>query len=202
MVDEHAATDLKLFIDNESALHGQMTSIRKNLATKKVRPKNPYTHDLAVKLFGYLVEAGAKKYAKEFGGTWHKLFDVPTRKVVAEALTDDFEREFELGNYDQLLPHKYKVEMLGEPKKKRPSKAKKLAAEIAQALSGTTSTRSPHQAWDVRLGEDVIDTVFYSPDVNADEVRRGLSNHDGYDPRITVTRVRKRARPGQRVGGQ
>ncbi len=110
MIDEHAATELKLFIDNDADLHRQQhVPIQKNLATKKVRSQ--YKHDLAVKAFGYLVEAGAKKYAKEFGGTWHQMFNVPTRKAVAEELTKDFETEFELGNYDHLLPKKYQKEM-------------------------------------------------------------------------------------------
>jgi len=111
MIDEHAVHDLKLYIDNDSQLHKQRVPILKNLATKKVRSQ--YKHDLAVKLFGYLVEAGAKKYAKEFGSPgqpWHKMFDVPTRKRVAEELTRDFEGEFELGNYDNLLPKKYQKE--------------------------------------------------------------------------------------------
>lgn len=120
MTDTHAATDLKLFIDNDAGLHRQQhVPILKNLATKKVRSQ--YKHDLAVKLFGYLAESGAKKYAKAFGSPnqpWHKMFDVPTRKSVAEALTRDFEAEFELGNYDQLLPKKYQKEMLGVGGKK------------------------------------------------------------------------------------
>lgn len=110
-IDQHAADELKLFIDNDADLYRhQTTSIHKNLATKKVRSQ--YQHDLAVKLFGYLVEAGAKKYAKEFGGTWNHLFNVPTRKAVAEELTREFETEFELGNYDKLLPKKYQKEMV------------------------------------------------------------------------------------------
>ncbi len=113
MIDEHAANDLELFIENEAALYPQRQAIWKNLATKKVRSQ--YKHELAVKLFGYLVESGAKKYVKEFSSTlpWHKMFNVPTRKRVAEELTKDFEGEFELGNYDHLLPKKYQKEMMG-----------------------------------------------------------------------------------------
>jgi hypothetical protein len=105
------ATELMLYIENDANLHRQHVPILKNLATKKVRSQ--YKHDLAVKLFGYLVESGAKKYAKEFGSPgqpWHKMFDVPTRKLVAEDLTSGFEAEFELGNYDGLLPKKYQKE--------------------------------------------------------------------------------------------
>lgn len=43
-------------------------------------------------------------------------------------------------------------------------------------------------AWDVFLAGKEIDTVFYNrgSKITADEVRRSLINHDGYDPRITI----------------
>lgn len=144
MIDEHAARELKLYIDNDGNLYrSQTTSILKNLAAKKARGE--YKHDLAVKLFGYLVESGAKKYAKEFGtlqsqsperrghGVWHVMFDVPTRRAVAEELTKDFEGEYALGNYDNLLPKKYQAEgtSVGKRSKKSPSQ---LQREINEAL--------------------------------------------------------------------
>lgn len=110
MTDSHAAHDLRLFIDNDGALYAsQTTPILKNLATKRARGQ--YRHDLAVKLFGYLVEAGAKKYVNALGDSakvpWHKMFNVSTRRRVAEELTKSFETEAALGNYDNLLPEKY-----------------------------------------------------------------------------------------------
>jgi hypothetical protein len=138
-IDEHAATELKIFIDNDADLHRQQqVPIFKNLATKKVR--STYKHDLAVKLFGYLVESGAKKYAKEFsvGTDWHKMFSVPTRKAVAGELTRDFEGEFELGNYDDLLPKKYQKEMLGKKHLTRPP---------AHALKKSSSAKSSSVKW-------------------------------------------------------
>jgi hypothetical protein len=113
MPDMQAATALKLYIDNDGTLYRQMTtSILKNLAAKKARGQ--YKHDLAVKGFGYLTEAGAKKYTQEFGsGPWHKAFDVATRKRAAEALTKDFETEYALGNYDALIPKKYQKQAKG-----------------------------------------------------------------------------------------
>ena len=45
-----------------------------------------------------------------------------------------------------------------------------------------------HQAWNVYLNGKLIDTVFYAPDCDAEHVRRGLIDHDGYDPAITVRR--------------
>jgi hypothetical protein len=51
------------------------------------------------------------------------------------------------------------------------------------------------RAFDVYLRGKLIDTVFYSTGavVDADEVKRSLVNHDGYDPAITV-RERRRGR--------
>lgn len=136
-VDEHGARELVLFIENDRDLQvRQAQYIIKNLATKKVRSK--YEHEPAVKAFGYLVDAGAKKYAKEFGGTWHQLFNANTRRAAAEELVRDFEAEFELGNYDHLLPKKYQKEMMGVGGKVRfPSKghaAKKTAWRLPSGL--------------------------------------------------------------------
>ena len=62
VVDQDAARDLELTIANDGDLYRQQFQpIMKNLMKK--RRAGTYRHDLAVKLFGYLVEAGAKKYA-------------------------------------------------------------------------------------------------------------------------------------------
>ena len=44
------------------------------------------------------------------------------------------------------------------------------------------------QAYTVFLNGKNIDTVFYgnNVDTNADDVKRDLIDHDGYDPRIIV----------------
>lgn len=119
MSDPQAARELKLYIDNDGGLYRQQTlPILKNLATKRARGE--YKHDLAVKVFGYLTEAGAKKYAGEFGSSspWHQMFDAGTRKQAAEALTRDFEAEAALGNYDHLLPKKYQKAGLQHARRK------------------------------------------------------------------------------------
>jgi hypothetical protein len=87
------------------------------------------------------VEAGAKKYAKESGDyPWHKMFDVPTRKAVAEDLTRHFETEAKIGNYDNLLPMKYQAE--GTPAGKRLKKSgAQLNREIAEALGSRARGR-------------------------------------------------------------
>jgi hypothetical protein len=129
------AHELKLYIDNDASLHRQQhVPILKNLASKKI--KSQYKHDLAVKAFGHLAESGAKKYAKEFGSpgqAWHKMFDASTRKITAEDLTRDFEAEFELGNYDHLLPKKQQKE-LSKPRLVPTHHAKKIAWRTPESL--------------------------------------------------------------------
>ena len=106
---EAVVAELELYIENDGDLYrSQTTSILKNLTTKHAQ--GAYKHDLAVRAFEYLVEAGAKKYAKEFGSPghpWHKMFDVATRRAVAKSFAKSFETEYALGNYDSLLPKKY-----------------------------------------------------------------------------------------------
>lgn len=45
-----------------------------------------------------------------------------------------------------------------------------------------------HQAWSVYLRGKIIDTVFFSPECDAEYVTRALVDHDGYDQAITVRR--------------
>ncbi len=53
-------------------------------------------------------------------------------------------------------------------------------------------------AWDVYLNNKLIDTVFYDAKcdggatVTADDVRRSLIDHDGYDARIVVQKQKSR----------
>lgn len=106
-----AAHGLKLYIDNDGQLyHQQYLPIIKNLMTKIGR--GTYDSTKSVKLWGYLCESGAKKYHREFGSPgdrWNEMFTVADRKQCAEALRDSFEAEAKLGNYDELLPKKYRA---------------------------------------------------------------------------------------------
>lgn len=43
-------------------------------------------------------------------------------------------------------------------------------------------------AWNVYINNRKIDTVFYTPDCDAEYVRRSLIDHNGYDSRIVVRR--------------
>ena len=46
-------------------------------------------------------------------------------------------------------------------------------------------------AYNVRLNGKMIDTVFHNGGTTAEDVKQSLINHDGYDPSITVAKVRK-----------
>jgi len=55
------------------------------------------------------------------------------------------------------------------------------------------SSKNPHVPFDVYLKRKLIDTVFYSdPRTTSEEVKRGLINHDGYDPGIRVVKCRRK----------
>jgi hypothetical protein len=103
--DSTAAHELELYIDNDRNLYfQQFIPIVKNLMLK--RRKGVYNRELAVKLFMYLMDAGAKKYVAEFGTRGQKIdsmFNRNTRLQAARAFRDSFETEAELGNYDRLI---------------------------------------------------------------------------------------------------
>lgn len=106
-VDSAWARELELYIDNDADLYRQQYQpILKNLATKKAR--GIYKHELAVKLMRYLIDNGVKKYLREFdlGGNVNKI-SIATRNAVAESFVKSFETEYDLGNYDRMLPKKY-----------------------------------------------------------------------------------------------
>jgi hypothetical protein len=115
-MDKVTARELELFINNDGDLHRQQhVPILKNLMTKHAQGR--YDRNAAVKLFMYLVDAGAKKYAREHGSRdakWHQMFPKAERTHVAQSLRDDFEDEAKLGNYDDLIPKKYKGKVSGK----------------------------------------------------------------------------------------
>lgn len=110
-VDQDAVRELQLFIDNDGRLHNsQYIPIIKNLSAKKAR--NVYDHALSQKLWMYLVEAGAKKYAQEYGGSdsvWHEMFPKNVRLAVAKELADEFQTNWDNGEYKEYVPKKYQA---------------------------------------------------------------------------------------------
>jgi len=105
--DEQAATELVMYIENTSDLSpdgpsGQGRSVLLN-ALRKWRKKT-YDPALAVRLFEYLTEAGAKRYAKEFGSAkeWSTMFTPATRHEAAKQLEASFRSSVENGEYDHV----------------------------------------------------------------------------------------------------
>lgn len=105
------AHELQLFCENDGDLHRRQGSyIEKALITRMA--KGTYDHELSKKAWGYLVESCARKYAQEFGGVWNQLFSPADRREVSAKFADHFLAEAKLGNYDHLLPKKYKKKTL------------------------------------------------------------------------------------------
>jgi hypothetical protein len=91
-VDEVAARELTLYIENDPTLYRQrIKPIIKNLARKM--KKGTFDATLAQKGFMYAVEHGLKNYNKEFGPGFN--VDKDTKKKVAQDLLDGFMDEIE-----------------------------------------------------------------------------------------------------------
>ena len=90
-VDERMVDELKLFIDNDGQLYKQrLIPIVKNIQKKMKSGK--YDHKKAPKLWKYLVDDGAKKYAKEFPGV---KFNKQEKEAVAQEFADEYKDEIE-----------------------------------------------------------------------------------------------------------
>lgn len=145
----HDAESLTIFIDNDRDLYRQQLPIMKNLMTK--RASGQYDPRRAVDAFMYLAESGAKKFASEEdpGVPWHVQFPVAVRRQAAEILARSFEAEADLGNYDQLLPEKYRAAAT-PPRAGEASPGKKTRAELERdvaAFLGASpeKTRAPRK---------------------------------------------------------
>ena len=96
-VDNDAAVELKLYIDNDAQLYErQLVPIVKNIQRKMKR--GIYDHGKVLKLWMYLVDNGARQYVKEFGGpgdTVRAMFDKETRELVAQEFADEYKVEIE-----------------------------------------------------------------------------------------------------------
>ena len=94
-LDRHAVQELKLYIENDSDLYQrQIIPIVKNIQRKMKSGK--YDHTKAPKLWMYLVDNGAKKYVKEFGGDVRKNFPKDVRHSVAVEFANEYRAEIEI----------------------------------------------------------------------------------------------------------
>lgn len=103
--DQERADELKLFIDNEGDIYRMASAYRASLEKKAA--KGNFDLALAAKGFGWIVEEGAKKYAREFGAdlrdrygstTWSTVFTPATRDMVAKEMAQDWWSEYKIEN--------------------------------------------------------------------------------------------------------
>ena len=90
--------ELELFIMNDQDLYRQMfMPIIMNLARKMKR--GVYNHQMAPKLWQYLVDQGAKKYVMQYGGTVRNTFPKKARMELAKDMADEQMEMIKAGEY-------------------------------------------------------------------------------------------------------
>lgn len=99
--DDEAITELRLFIDNDADLYKRQTTPMIDNVKRKIK-NGKYDKNKAPKLWMYLVDNGAKKYAKEYSkpSDWNVIFPKNVRQKVAYDLAEYYFEEISLGNYD------------------------------------------------------------------------------------------------------
>jgi len=120
--DNHAATELFNYIKNSRELYDrQYIPIIKNLL-RKIK-KGTYDAEKSVKLWKYIVDNGAKLYAKEFAAAadWNRIFNIGTRNAVARSLSIDAYADMKNNVYGEIL-----CGVKRNPGRKRSSVMKKL----------------------------------------------------------------------------
>ena len=91
--------ELRLYIDNDASLYRQRyMPILKNLSKKK--KKGQYRKRLAQKAFMYLIDDGAKRYVRSYGGNHLDVFPKRQRKDLAKEYVKEFEQIYKNQEYD------------------------------------------------------------------------------------------------------
>jgi hypothetical protein len=183
---ESAATELKLYLDNDRELYlGQRQSIIDNLLKKKNAGK--YDKEKAKKLWEYLAESGAKKYTKEFGagaGPWHVQWPPVIRRTTARELRDEFDAQYSHGEFED---RQRELETKAQRDKRTAVAAGKRAASVSRhkkKKKKVTKRRAvkknpkpPHQVKTIRELTMLVNTA--SPLVLAGMTGRAYYFRDG-----------------------
>ena len=91
--------ELKLYIDNDQDMYRQRyIPLLKNLSRKKKQGK--FRKSLASKAFMYLIDDGAKRYVKSYGGDARDMFPKRQRQMLAQDYVDEFESVFKNQEFD------------------------------------------------------------------------------------------------------
>ena len=97
--------ELKAYIDNDYSLYRQRyMPILKNLSKKKKQGK--YRKGLASKAFMYMINDGAKRYVKSYGGNVRDDFPKRQRQTLAKDYVDEFEETFKNQEFDFMRQEK------------------------------------------------------------------------------------------------
>lgn len=114
-IDEHYATEIRLFLDNDRALYDQkVKAFLPNIARKMISGK--YDASKTWKLWMYLVDEAVRKYDVEHGSGGHRVqrgwgtvrvgslaaVNKPTREAIARELAADEEAALRGGEYGDL----------------------------------------------------------------------------------------------------
>ena len=96
-VDSDAMNELKLFINNDEDLYRKkFMPIIANIKRKIKR--GVYNHEMAPKLWMYLVDEAARKYVKEFGSPDQDVADMfpkELRQQIAKDMADEEQEKIE-----------------------------------------------------------------------------------------------------------
>jgi len=100
-IDEHAATELDLYISNDSFMYNRLESFLNSIRTKIRQGK--YDPSKAPKLWLYYVDEGAKRYMKEIAGSGKvsDVFNKPTREALAKEYAKDYYQKIMRLYYDR-----------------------------------------------------------------------------------------------------
>lgn len=91
-VETAESRELKLYADNDSETYFKhYIPVAKNMSRKL--EKGIFDNEKAVTGFLYVIDFAAKKYCREFGGIWHKVFTKADREAAAAAMVEDFLNE-------------------------------------------------------------------------------------------------------------
>lgn len=103
-VDEAAADELLVYLENDTRFSPDGDGIGRSILVSQLKKwrRGNYDANRAPAAWIYAVDSAAVAYAREFGGEWHRLFNKPTREVVARELASSFERRAELGEFDHI----------------------------------------------------------------------------------------------------
>lgn len=99
--EKQEARELILFTENDGELYRQIRSVLEVNLLSKIH-KGAYHHDLGIKSYKALVEAGAKKYAREFAkaSDWNLLFRTRVREAAQYEMARQFVEEARVGGFN------------------------------------------------------------------------------------------------------